>query len=69
MKSDERLRVKASPEFDSDPRFAGYAATLRTLADLYREPWDHPYDAGADNVCVHCGRVGSYAHTDPSDLD
>jgi len=22
----------------------------------------HPYEAGADNVCIHCGVVGSYGH-------
>jgi hypothetical protein len=27
-------------------------------------PWDHPYDAGSDNVCIHCGQIGSYAHTE-----
>ena len=28
-------------------------------------PWDHPYKGHPDNPdqCVHCGYVGSYAHT------
>jgi len=29
-----------------------------------RAPWDHPYEAGSDNRCIHCGLVGSYAHTE-----
>ncbi len=28
-------------------------------------PWDHPYEAGSDNICVHCGQVGSYIHAQP----
>lgn len=27
-------------------------------------PWDHAYEAGDDMVCVTCGWIGSYAHTE-----
>lgn len=30
-------------------------------------PWNHPYVAEADGVCVTCGQVGAYIHTKPSD--
>lgn len=25
---------------------------------------EHPYESGNNNVCIHCGQIGSYAHTD-----
>lgn len=28
------------------------------------EPWSHPYEAHGDGLCIHCGFVGSYAHTE-----
>lgn len=28
------------------------------------QPWDHAYVADADGVCLECGWVGSYAHTE-----
>lgn len=28
------------------------------------KPWDHPYDSDEFNRCIHCGLIGSYAHTE-----
>lgn len=30
---------------------------------LREKPWDHPYESTSNNICIHCGLVGSYAHT------
>ena len=27
--------------------------------------WAHAYVAGSDNICVTCGGIGSYSHTEP----
>ncbi len=35
-------------------------------AETETEPWDHPYElaSGGGNACIHCGFIGSYAHTE-----
>lgn len=30
------------------------------------EPPEHPYESGPDFICIHCGQIGSYAHTYPA---
>ena len=31
---------------------------------VVRGPWDHPYETSTpDTPCIHCGFIGSFAHT------
>ena len=66
-----RLAYRGSPVSPLDRRSACYHVDKEWPMNLnaspligYQEkPWDHPYDADSTNQCIHCGYIGSYAHT------
>ena len=40
-----------------------YTARVDRLQD---RAWEHPYETKQGDICIHCGQIGSYIHTDPA---
>jgi hypothetical protein len=53
------------PPFDPKNPVPREITSTRILLYEKMEDWDHPYVADSTNICVICGQVGSYIHTDP----